>query len=54
MVARLIFLAMASASSITRIRAPSAGSDLLIFLLASLSDMTRVAGPAITGSVIGK
>ena len=45
---------MAAASSVRLIRAMSEGSDFDIFLVPSRSDMTRVAAPSITGSVIGK
>ncbi|MNY64361.1 hypothetical protein D3C86_2014570 [compost metagenome] len=53
-VAFLIFLAMASASSSREMRDWSDGSDLLIFLVPSRRLMMRVAGPAISGSVMGK
>ena len=41
---------MVSASSVKLIRDSSAGSDFDIFLVPSLSDITRVAGPWINGS----
>ena len=49
-----IFLAIVSASSVILIRLASDGSDLDIFLEPSRKDITRVAAPSITGSVIGK
>ncbi|MNW18052.1 hypothetical protein D3C71_2174540 [compost metagenome] len=45
---------MPSAVSSREMRDWSDGSDLLIFLVPSRKDMMRVAGPAISGSVIGK
>ena len=49
-----IFLAMVSASSVMLMRERSEGSDFDIFLVPSRSDMTRVAGPSMTGSGSGK
>ena len=48
------FCAMVSASSVRLIRLWSEGSDFDIFLVPSRRDMTRVAVPSITGSVMGK
>ena len=48
------FWAINSASSVRLIREKSDGSDLDIFLVPSRSDITRVAGPVITGSVNGR
>ena len=42
------------ASSVKRMRDISAGSDFDIFLVPSFSDITRMAGPEIIGSVMGK
>ena len=45
---------MVSASSVRLIRLASEGSDFDIFFDPSRKDMTRVAAPSITGSVMGK
>ncbi len=52
-VAFWILRRIVSASSVMFIREYSEGSDLLIFAVPSRSDMTRVAGPKISGSGIG-
>ena len=49
-----IFWAMVSASSVRLMRDWSDGSDFDIFLVPSRSDITRVAGPWISGSGSGK
>ena len=49
-----ILAAMASASSVRLMRLWSEGSDLLILAEPSRRDITRVAGPWITGSGCGK
>ena len=49
-----IFFAIVSASSVRTIRERSDGSDFDIFFEPSRRDMTRVAGPSMIGSVIGK
>ena len=53
-VARLIFLAIVSASSTRLMRLWSEGSDLLIFFVPSRRLITRAAGPRIIGSTAGK
>ncbi len=50
----LIFLAMASASSVRLMRVMSDSSDFDIFLVPSRKLITRVAGPVISGSGSGK
>ena len=52
--ARRIFSAIVSASSVRLMRDWSDGSDFDIFLVPSRSDITRVAGPWISGSGCGK
>lgn len=52
--ARLIFCAMASASSVRLMRLASEGSDFDIFFVPSRKLITRVAAPSMTGSVSGK
>ena len=49
--ARRIFSAIVSASSVRLMRLWSEGSDLLIFLEPSRSDITRAAAPRISGSI---
>ena len=50
----LIFFKINSALSVKFIRLISEESDLDIFLVPSLNDITLVATPSITGSVMGK
>ncbi len=52
--ARRIFSAMVSASSVRLMRLWSEESDLLIFLVPSRRLITRAAGPRISGSIGGK
>ena len=52
--ARRILSAIASASSVKLMRDWSEASDFDIFLEPSRSDITRVAGPWISGSGCGK
>ncbi|MNY20504.1 hypothetical protein D3C86_1539850 [compost metagenome] len=50
----LIFFEIASTSSMRLMRDRSEGSDFDIFLVPSFNDITRGAGPPISGSTIGK
>src|SRR6201995_4492793 len=49
-----IFCAIVSALSVRLMRLLSLSSDFDIFLVPSRNDITRVAGPVITGSGCGK